>query len=63
MTVGEQGGVLRLLERTPTGDGQRLKIVANGEEIDVLLPLAGAFQASNALVAAGLCIAAGEHPG
>ena len=27
---------------------------------DVRLPLAGAFQASNALVAAGLCIAAGE---
>ena len=63
MTVGEQGGVLRLLERTSTGEGQRLKVVANGEEIDVLLPLAGAFQASNALVAAGLCIAAGKHPG
>jgi UDP-N-acetylmuramoyl-L-alanyl-D-glutamate--2,6-diaminopimelate ligase len=29
----------------------------------VLLPLAGAFQASNALVAAGLCIAAGDEPG
>ena len=29
---------------------------------DILLPLAGAFQASNALVAAGLCIAAGESP-
>ena len=29
---------------------------------DVLLPLAGAFQASNALVAAGLCIAGGEDP-
>ncbi|KAK0331196.1 hypothetical protein LTR94_029871 [Friedmanniomyces endolithicus] len=29
---------------------------------DVLLPLAGAFQASNALVAAGLCIAGGERP-
>ena len=28
----------------------------------LLLPLAGAFQASNALVAAGLCIAAGDRP-
>jgi UDP-N-acetylmuramoyl-L-alanyl-D-glutamate--2,6-diaminopimelate ligase len=28
----------------------------------VRLPLAGSFQASNALVAAGLCIAAGEAP-
>ncbi|CAN5143574.1 UDP-N-acetylmuramoyl-L-alanyl-D-glutamate--2,6-diaminopimelate ligase [soil metagenome] len=63
MTVGETGGLLRLLERTPVGDGQRLRIVANGEEIEVVLPLAGAFQASNALVAAGLCIATGERAG
>ena len=33
-----------------------------GDTRDILLPLAGAFQASNALVAAGLCIAAGERP-
>ncbi len=62
MTVGETGGLLRLLDCTPTGDGQRLRIVANAEEIEVDLPLAGAFQASNALVAAGLCIATGERP-
>jgi UDP-N-acetylmuramoyl-L-alanyl-D-glutamate--2,6-diaminopimelate ligase len=37
-----------------------LTIEVRGVIHDVLLPLAGAFQASNALVAAGLCIAAGE---
>ncbi len=43
-----------------TPGGQRLRIGAEGRSFDVRLPLAGAFQASNALVAAGLCIAAGE---
>ena len=42
-------------------EGQRLRIGAEGRSFDVRLPLAGAFQASNALVAAGLCIAAGEE--
>ena len=60
MSVGEAGQALRLVERAPTPEGQRLKIEAGGTTYDVRLPLAGAFQASNALVAAGLCIAAGE---
>lgn len=60
MSVGEAGQGLRLVERTPTPDGQTLKIAARGQVFDVRLPLAGAFQASNVLVAAGLCIAAGE---
>jgi len=60
ISVGEAGQGLRLVSREPTPEGQRL-IVAHGHEVfDVRLPLAGAFQASNALVAAGLCIAAGE---
>jgi hypothetical protein len=41
-------------------EGQRLKIAAQGREFDVLLPLAGDFQASNVLVAAGLVLATGE---
>ncbi len=61
MSVGESGVSLRLLERTPEPFGQRLKLLANGKTYDVPLPLAGAFQASNVLVAAGLCIAAGEQ--
>jgi len=59
-SVGREGQGLQLLERTPTPAGQRLAIMAEGRRFDVALPLVGAFQASNALVAAGLCIAAGE---
>jgi UDP-N-acetylmuramoyl-L-alanyl-D-glutamate--2,6-diaminopimelate ligase len=61
-SVGEQGAGLTLIERTLTPDGQRLKVRAEGKVHDIHLPLAGGFQASNALVAAGLCIAAGEEP-
>jgi UDP-N-acetylmuramoyl-L-alanyl-D-glutamate--2,6-diaminopimelate ligase len=60
--VGERGRDLTLVSRRPTPEGQRLSIEAHGRAYDVLLPLAGAFQASNALVAAGLCIAAGRKP-
>ncbi|KQW72193.1 UDP-N-acetylmuramoylalanyl-D-glutamate--2,6-diaminopimelate ligase [Phenylobacterium sp. Root77] len=59
-SVGEAGQGLKLVERTPTPDGQTLKVEAKGKTYEVRLPLAGAFQASNVLVAAGLCIAAGE---
>ncbi len=60
MSVGESGVGLRLLSRAPEPDGQRLRLTAEGRDYEVLLPLAGAFQASNVLVAAGLCMAAGE---
>jgi UDP-N-acetylmuramoyl-L-alanyl-D-glutamate--2,6-diaminopimelate ligase len=59
-SVGEAGQGLRLAGRQLVPDGQRLKLEAEGRIHDVRLPLAGAFQASNALVAAGLCIGAGE---
>jgi len=59
-TVGERGRTLSLVSRVLTPEGQRLTLEHDGRRRDVLLPLAGAFQASNALVAAGLCIAAGE---
>ncbi|CAN5445181.1 UDP-N-acetylmuramoyl-L-alanyl-D-glutamate--2,6-diaminopimelate ligase [soil metagenome] len=60
MGVGERGRDLALIGRTATPEGQRLKLDVRGMVHDILLPLAGAFQASNALVAAGLCIAGGE---
>jgi UDP-N-acetylmuramoyl-L-alanyl-D-glutamate--2,6-diaminopimelate ligase len=60
MSVGAMGQGLTLAGRALLPEGQALKIVAWGRAHDVRLPLAGAFQASNALVAAGLCIAAGE---
>jgi UDP-N-acetylmuramoyl-L-alanyl-D-glutamate--2,6-diaminopimelate ligase len=62
MSVGEAGQGLTLLERALLPKGQALKIAYQGRAYDVRLPLAGAFQASNALVAAGLCIASGLSP-
>jgi UDP-N-acetylmuramoyl-L-alanyl-D-glutamate--2,6-diaminopimelate ligase len=59
ITVGRSGHELRLVEQWPDGFGQRLEIEAFGKRHEVLLPLAGGFQASNALVAAGLAIATG----
>ncbi len=61
LSVGEQGQGLTLVERTLLPNGQRLTVRAGGQDHIVNLPLAGAFQAANALAAAGLCIAAGEH--
>jgi UDP-N-acetylmuramoyl-L-alanyl-D-glutamate--2,6-diaminopimelate ligase len=62
VSVGESGTGLRLVARTPTAEGQRLVISHEGRDHDVALPLVGAFQAGNVLVAAGLCIAVGEAP-
>ena len=62
MSVGETGagaeaGVAHDYCRTDSGWRSSRKAAT----YDIKLPLAGAFQASNALVAAGLCIAAGEE--
>ncbi|TPW01773.1 MAG: UDP-N-acetylmuramoyl-L-alanyl-D-glutamate--2,6-diaminopimelate ligase [bacterium] len=62
LAVGERGRDLSLVARRAVPEGQRLTVDVRGSLHEVLLPLAGAFQASNALVAAGLCIAAGETP-
>jgi UDP-N-acetylmuramoyl-L-alanyl-D-glutamate--2,6-diaminopimelate ligase len=59
MSVGAMGEGLTLTGRTAAPGGQRLKVSAWGREHSLFLPLAGAFQASNALVATGLAIAAG----
>ena len=59
LSVGSMGDALTLAGRVLTPGGQRLAIKAFGRAHEVVLPLAGAFQVSNALVAVGLCIAAG----
>lgn len=59
ITVGEHGDTLRLVSRNPTLLGQGLVIAAEGREHKVNLPLIGAYQAANALIAAGLVIATG----
>jgi UDP-N-acetylmuramoyl-L-alanyl-D-glutamate--2,6-diaminopimelate ligase len=63
LTVGAKGRALTLTARTEQGDAQALTIIHAGRTYHVLLPLAGAFQASNALVAAGLAIGLGEDAG
>src|SRR6201996_4764379 len=63
MSVGAEGQGIRLLSRTPGANGQRLTLGFGGQTFEALLPLAGAFQASHALVAAGLVIATGEDAG
>jgi len=62
ISVGSMGQGLTLTSRQLIADGQNLVISGWGRSYEVRLPLAGAFQASNALIAAGLCIAAGEAP-
>ena len=62
MLVGHKGRDIRLVDVAMEGLGQRLKLETKFGAFDVNLPLAGDFQASNALVAAGLVIAAGGDP-
>jgi UDP-N-acetylmuramoyl-L-alanyl-D-glutamate--2,6-diaminopimelate ligase len=61
LTVGERGATIRLLSCDGRADSQVLRLSYDGRVFDVVLPLAGSFQASNALVAAGLVIGLGEN--
>jgi len=62
LTVGWNGETLRLEALAPDGFGQRLRVRHGSAASDVHLPLLGGYQASNALVAAGLAVATGEDP-
>jgi UDP-N-acetylmuramoyl-L-alanyl-D-glutamate--2,6-diaminopimelate ligase len=59
LTVGTKGEALKLLARETTQLGQKLTIEAGGKMHVVQLALIGAYQAANALTAAGLVIATG----
>ncbi|HEX8641724.1 MAG TPA: UDP-N-acetylmuramoyl-L-alanyl-D-glutamate--2,6-diaminopimelate ligase [Allosphingosinicella sp.] len=59
MTVGSRGEALKLVSRETTQLGQKLVIEAAGKAHQVTLALIGAYQAANALTAAGLTIATG----
>ena len=50
---------LRLVERLPRPNGQRIRLLSFGKEHAIELPLVGAFQAMNVLAALGLVIATG----
>lgn len=58
-TVGTTGERLKLVKRVPSLLGQALTIEAEGRTHTLTLPLIGAYQAANALTAAGLVIATG----
>ncbi|MCS6986913.1 MAG: UDP-N-acetylmuramoyl-L-alanyl-D-glutamate--2,6-diaminopimelate ligase [Sphingomonadaceae bacterium] len=59
LTVGPDGDDLRLVGRRPGRLGQRLEVECRGHRYAATLPLIGAYQAANALVAAGLVVGLG----
>ncbi len=60
LTVGTKGETLKRTSLTRDGFQQIIGVTAEGRSYDVRLPLVGAYQVENALVAAGLAIATGE---
>ena len=61
MTVGRKGEAIALLEQVPTPLGQTVTITHEGKAHKLALPLIGAYQAANVLVAAGLVMATGTE--
>jgi len=62
LAVGRNGSGIRLVETTIDGFSQTLRLEHAGQSYRVRLPLVGAFQIENALVAAGMAIATGSDP-
>ena len=59
MTVGRKGETIQLLDQAPTPLGQTVTLSHAGKTHKLALPLIGAYQAANVLVAAGLVLATG----
>ncbi|MEQ8827197.1 MAG: UDP-N-acetylmuramoyl-L-alanyl-D-glutamate--2,6-diaminopimelate ligase, partial [Parvibaculum sp.] len=59
ISVGRKGRDICLVSTQAHARGQTLALVHDGDNYEVKLPLVGGFQASNALVAAGLAIGCG----
>lgn len=59
ISTGSRGTDLRLVSRKPQPGGLAIDVEAEGRRHDLRLPLIGAFQAENALVAAGVVMASG----
>jgi len=62
LTVGRNATGVRLIESQIDGFSQTLSLEHDGKVYRVRLPLVGAFQIENALVAAGMAIATGSAP-
>ena len=60
LTYGKTGADIRLDSAVPVASGQILSLNVRGQAAEVTLPLAGTFQAWNALAALGLVIATGS---
>ncbi len=60
LTVGRKGEDLKLERLVREGFAQRMSVRHGDKVHDIRLPLLGDYQASNALVAAGLALATGE---
>lgn len=60
LTVGAKGQDVQRVSLNNDGFRQVMQVSASGKTYNISLPLVGAYQAENALVAAGLAIAAGE---
>jgi UDP-N-acetylmuramoyl-L-alanyl-D-glutamate--2,6-diaminopimelate ligase len=63
LTAGTRGETLKLVSRETTQLGQKLVVEAEGRRHQVTLALIGAYQAANALTAAGLVLATGGELG
>ena len=62
LSVGKAGEAIKLTGLDRDGFAQKLRVESEGRSFDIRLPLLGAYQAENALLAAGLAVAAGEKP-
>jgi UDP-N-acetylmuramoyl-L-alanyl-D-glutamate--2,6-diaminopimelate ligase len=62
ITVGRTGEGIKLADVKQKGFAQTLELIHRDETFTVQLPLVGAFQVENALVAAGIAIASGGKP-
>lgn len=60
MTTGVEGEDIRLISASPTAKGLDVDVEVASERYKLHLPLVGAFQAENALLAAGIVITSGE---
>ncbi|MBF0168733.1 MAG: UDP-N-acetylmuramoyl-L-alanyl-D-glutamate--2,6-diaminopimelate ligase [Alphaproteobacteria bacterium] len=58
---GHKATALRLIEAQASGEGLLLTIELLGKRRQAMLPIAGGFQAMNALAALGLAVATGAH--
>jgi UDP-N-acetylmuramoyl-L-alanyl-D-glutamate--2,6-diaminopimelate ligase len=60
LSVGRKGDGIRLVDTAIDGFAQKLQLEYNGRRFGLRLPLVGAFQVENALIAAGLAIGTGS---